>query len=68
MGAARPASGSFSNRPKCTKGYVIEVMGAVRPAAGLKKAEIRHGLLVFRKRKFAELIGIWARARAHKKD
>ena len=66
MGAARPESGLFSKRPKCTKVYVIIVMGAVRPVARLKKAEIRHGLLVFRKRKFAELIGSWAWA--HKKD
>ena len=64
MGAARPESRSFANRPKCTKVYVTIVMGAVRPVAGLKNSEIRHGPLVFRKRKFAELIG----SRAHKKD
>ena len=56
MGAARPESGLFSKRPKCTKVYVIIVMGAVRPVAGPKNSEIRHGPLVFRKRKFAELI------------
>ena len=68
MGAARPESGLFSKRPKCTKVYVIIVMGAVRPVAGLKKAEIRHGPVAFRKRKFAELIGSRGRGRVHKKD
>ena len=68
MGAARPESGLFSKRPKCTKVYVIIVMGAVRPVARLNKAEIRHGLLVFRKCKFAELIGIWAWVCIYKKD
>ena len=68
MVAARPESGLFSKRPKGTKVYVMIVMGAVKPVAGLKKAEIRNGLPVFRKRKFAELIGIWAWAWAHKKD
>ena len=43
-------------------------MGAVRPVARLKKAEIRQGPLVFRKRKFAELIGIWVWVWVHKKD
>ena len=46
---------------------LIIVMGAVRPVAGLKKAEIRHGTAVSRKRKFAKLTGGWGRARVHKK-
>ena len=50
-----------------TKMTLIIVMGAVRPVAGLKKAEIRHGTLVSRKRKFAKLTGIWVRVRVHKK-
>ena len=66
MGSARPESRSFAKRPKCTKVYVIIVMGAVRPVAGLKQAEIRHGPVVFRRREFAELIGSWGRV--HKKD
>ena len=39
---------------------LIIVMGAVRPVDGLKTA-------VSRKRKFAELTGIWVWARVHKK-
>ena len=67
MGAARAGSGFFSKIPKCIKATLIIVMGAVRPVAGLKKAEIRHGALVSRKRrKFAKLTGIWVRV--HKKD
>ena len=57
----------FSKIPKCTKVTLIIVMGAARPVAGLKKAEIRHGPPVSRKRKFAELTGIWVWARVHKK-
>ena len=57
----------FSKIPKCTKVTLIIVMGAARPVAGLKKAEIRHGALVSRKRKFAKLTGTRARARVHKK-
>ena len=68
MGAARAGSGFFSKIPKCTKATLIIVMGAVRPVAGLKKAEIRHGLLVRRKRKFAKLTGIWVWVRVHKKN
>ena len=48
-----------------TKMTLIIVMGAVRPVAGLKKAEIRHGTAVSRKRKFAKLTGIWVWAWAH---
>ena len=44
------------------------MVGAVRPVARLKKAEIRNGRLVFRKRKFAELIGIWVWVRVYEKD
>ena len=46
---------------------LIIVMGAVRPVAGLKKAEIRTGPLVSRKRKFAKLTGSWVWVRVHKK-
>ena len=55
--------GFFSKIPKCTKVTLIVAMGAARPVAGLKKAEIRHGALASRKRKFAKLTG----TRAHKK-
>ena len=65
MGAARSESGFFSKIPKCRKVSVITVMGAVRPVAGLKKAEIRHGPLAFRKRKFAKLTGSWVWVRVH---
>ena len=44
---------------------LITVMVAVRPVAGPRKAEIRHGLLVSRERKFAKLTGIWVWAWAH---
>ena len=53
--------GFFSKIPKCTKVTLIVAMGAARPVAGLKKAEIRHGALASRKRKFAKLTG----TRAH---
>ena len=46
---------------------LITVMVAVRPVAGPKKAEIRHGLLVSRERKFAKLTGTWVWARVHKR-
>jgi len=67
MGAARAGSGFFAKIPKCIKVTLIIVMGAVRPVAGLKKAEIRHGTLVSRKRKFAKLTGSWVWVRVHKK-
>ena len=53
---------------QCTKVTLITVMVAVRPVAGPKKAEIRHGLLVSRERKFAKLTGIWVWVWVHEKD
>ena len=55
MAAIKVMGGFFSKIPKCTKVTLIIVMDAARPVAGLKKAEIRHGTLVSRKRKFAKL-------------
>ena len=67
MAVIKVMGGFFSKIPKCTKVTLIIVMGAARPVAGLKKAEIRHGPPVSRKRKFAKLTGIWVWARVHKK-
>ena len=68
MGAARPESGLHSKIPRCMKGYVIIVMGAARPVAGLRLERLKPGTARFWKRTFAELIGTWAGAHAHKKD
>ena len=59
--------GFLAKITKSRKVSLIIVMGAARPVAGLKKAEIRHGALVSRKRKFAKLTGIWVWVRVHKK-
>ena len=65
MAVIKVMGGFFSKIPKCRKVSLIIVMGAARPVAGLKKAEIRHGPLVFRKRKFAKLTGSWVWVRVH---
>ena len=40
------------------KGYVIIVMGAARPVAGLRLERLKPGTARFWKRKFAELMPI----------